>query len=121
MKDKIKEIISELNILTNTFNWKDSLKERRDLIANTATRIERLYKWRDASKREGLSEWVSVEDRLPKRESPDEALPVLVSIGETGPVYEAVYEGNGEFCRSIYEDYPADITHWMPLSSPPKD
>ena len=62
--------------------------------------------------------WISVKDRLPEEPIRGEKIPVLIAEGFNGPVYEAFYEGGGDFCTSMYENYLA-ATHWMPIPNPP--
>ena len=60
------------------------------------------------------SEWISVEDRLPK-----DNVPVIVYKNKYSEVYgnmETAYIHNGIWRGSIGEA----ITHWMPLPEPPK-
>jgi len=57
-----------------------------------------------------MSDWISVEDRVPAERYVD------VLIGG----YD---EFTDEFVIMIesYEDAPETLTHWMPLPEPPKD
>ena len=58
-----------------------------------------------------MSDWISVEERLPKQ-----LTPVLLAMGDV--VTEA------ELCDGIWHTWAyseAEATHWMPLPSPPTD
>lgn len=68
--------------------------------------------------RQITDKWISVEDRLPEEPIRGEKIPVLITEGFNGPVYEAFYEGGGDFCTSMYGNYPT-VTHWMPIPNPP--
>ena len=64
-------------------------------------------------------QWISVDDRLPDEPyNESEYFPILIAEGSNGAVYEANYEGQGDFCTSMYGNYPT-VTHWMPLPEPP--
>lgn len=66
-----------------------------------------------------MSEWISVEDRLPKNNrniSGHDVAVVLVSDGDN--VISSVFaEGFGWI---DFPDMKGDITHWQPLPEPPK-
>jgi hypothetical protein len=59
-----------------------------------------------------MSEWISVEKRLPKNK---EYPVVMVSVDKTG--YTQVDASFGETFRY----HEQKITHWMSLPKPPKD
>lgn len=68
-----------------------------------------------------MSEWISVNDRLPKP-----FLSVLVCIPGKSPlpmIHEGFVNRAGEWitfnCPKVRE--PGEITHWMPMSLPPDE
>jgi len=61
-----------------------------------------------------MSEWISVEDRLPEFEGAV-LLPTLVLRKENPFPTTRLYSGNG-----VWQSR-ATITHWMPLPDPPND
>ena len=80
-----------------------------------------------------MSEWISVEDRLPSREGlePDEVEYVLVSeqyfaaiTGEKLGSYVSIC-GFGHDGWSKFDNFgyvrTENITHWMPMPRPPKE
>lgn len=58
-----------------------------------------------------MSEWISVEDRLP------EFVGEYITFDGISP-YISSYYGNGEWESPDAND--PNITHWMPLPEPPK-
>lgn len=82
---------------------------------------------------EGMSEWISVEDRLPSLEGlePDEVEYVLVSeqyfdaiTGEKLGSYVSIC-GFGHDGWSKFDNFgyvrTENITHWMPMPCPPQE
>ena len=57
-----------------------------------------------------MSEWISVEDRLPEKNTS-----VLVST-DNGIVFQCLYAYDG---WDLWEGNEVNITHWMPLPEPP--
>ena len=82
-----------------------------------------------------MSEWISVEDRLPTLENDGESL-LIFHFGHTGYAFWDQWKepGRGEIqahdgqefmIRNSDSDYgglfiAGDVTHWMPLPEPPK-
>lgn len=78
-----------------------------------------------------MSEWISVEDRLP-----DEGVPVWgATLGQFPMIAALQVDADGWLWGEVYAHYPSDgkwacdyevnddyswITHWMPLPEPPK-
>ena len=65
-----------------------------------------------------VQEWISVEDRLP------EVGGYVVCIAKRNPFSRfmpmvAKIEKNG-WVNPITEQYISEVTHWMPMSNPPK-
>jgi len=65
-----------------------------------------------------MSEWISVEDRLPKRASWSGDR-VLVYT-EEGYIHTGLYEGQAHDEWMDEFNDSGLITHWMPLPEPPK-
>lgn len=67
-----------------------------------------------------MSNWISVNDRLPfsKYGESDSVL----TVSESG-IYEILYFDGGCWCKPTGEIRNActKITHWMPLPEPPKE
>ena len=59
-----------------------------------------------------MSEWISVEERLPDKNKP------VIAADRFGEVFEATY-GFGRWTPAYDEYETAAVTHWMPLPSPP--
>jgi hypothetical protein len=53
-------------------------------------------------------EWISVDDRLPEEDKP------IIVFGKDGA---EIYSG---FHVMDFNNYYKDVTHWMPLPSPPE-
>lgn len=64
--------------------------------------------------------WISVEDELPPKKSEYDALSNNVLATDGKEIYESVY--NHDFEEWFTHDLWAinNITHWMPLPSPPE-
>jgi hypothetical protein len=64
-----------------------------------------------------MSEWISVEDELPNDES---GYKVLVSANDIVGQWVEILNYNGK-CWIVDGgvEYPAIVTHWMPLPKPP--
>lgn len=62
-------------------------------------------------------EWISVKDRFPEEV-------YCIVYGTTydpeSIVIQAMYKGNGQFVFGEY-DHHIEVTHWMPLPSPPEE
>ena len=64
-----------------------------------------------------MSEWISVEDRLPDDES---GYRVLVTANDILSQWVEILNHNGKFwVIDGGVEYPAIVTHWMPLPKPP--
>lgn len=59
-------------------------------------------------------EWISVDDRLP-----EENQTVLVWAGGLGCSQIDFHSGKF-YCEYFPENYEENITHWMPLPTPPE-
>lgn len=59
------------------------------------------------------SDWVKCSERMPELN-----VPVLVHTGSGMRIDKAYDFGDGV---SFYEDLYGDVTHWMPLPTPPQD
>ena len=64
-----------------------------------------------------MSEWISVEDRLPDNDEPERFLILTNDI--TGEWQEVARYFAGYWFFDNEEDYPSTVTHWMPLRKPP--
>ena len=60
-----------------------------------------------------MSDWISVEDKLP-----DEFQEVLSFAGHNG-IAHSIYRAEN-FKKSLVVWLHLDVTHWMPLPEPPK-
>ncbi|MGI9569505.1 MAG: DUF551 domain-containing protein [Desulfobulbia bacterium] len=60
-----------------------------------------------------MSEWISVEDRLPESEG------MYLCYSENG-IQQVVYSA-ARYERYSEHFMPFNITHWMPLPEPPED
>ena len=58
-----------------------------------------------------MSEWISVEERLPER-----LVDVLLCYGDGSIGIDCWFDGLGGF---LLEDFHGKVTHWMPLPEPP--
>lgn len=73
--------------------------------------------WADAH-----TNWISVEDELPPKESEYDDNSIVVLATDGNGVYKGLYR-SGEYLSGWFTcDLWAldDITHWMPLPQPPK-
>ena len=80
-----------------------------------------------------MSEWISVEDRLPSREGlePDEVEYVLVSEQSFDAITGEKLGGSVSICGFEHDGWSKvdnfgcvrteNITHWMPLPKPPQE
>lgn len=66
-----------------------------------------------------MTEWISVEDRLPEYTTQVRGSRFVIVIANCngGGVGEAMYE---EGVWTMLGGIPAPITHWMPLPDPPR-
>jgi len=69
-----------------------------------------------------MSEWISVEDKVP------DILDDVLATNESGSVFEASYWAVGEFVSKfrigrlgIKATHDDTVTHWMPLPEPPQE
>ena len=65
------------------------------------------------------SDWISVEERLPKP-----YVSVLVYMPEERPlptVHEGFLAREGVWYANHFDRDPGDVTHWMPMPEPPKE
>lgn len=58
-----------------------------------------------------MTDWISVEDRLPP--------PGMYLISDSNSVYVAEFDRNWGFCPDVGPWFKS-VTHWMPLPEPPK-
>lgn len=68
-----------------------------------------------------MSEWISVEDRLPPN-----YIPVLCYIPSlSSSMWQTVHEchigADGEWHLATAPAYREEVTHWMPLPEPPEE
>ena len=61
-----------------------------------------------------MSEWISVEDRLPEK-----AVPVLICNPHWAYCVVANYAGCGVWMDTWHQRMTYTPTHWMPLPEPP--
>ncbi len=77
-------------------------------------------------------EWISVEDRIPKKESVEDRIPkkeIVLVYDQNEGIHTAYLSVNFWFCHCECTDGVAlydgsalyNVTHWMPLPSPPKE
>ena len=102
VKEKLVELLTEFYGCDPMYYNVDALAIADHLIANGVT----------------VQEWVSVKDRLPevggyvvciaKRNPFSRFMPMVARIDKNGWV------------NPITEQYISEVTHWMPLSQPPK-
>ena len=59
-----------------------------------------------------VQEWISVKDRLPKADE------IVIICTEKGFVYAGDLIGDTWFLDN--DSWTANVTHWMPLPTPPK-
>lgn len=66
-----------------------------------------------------MNEWISVKERLPEK------LAKVITYDSTHKIVHAMeYDGEGFQAHRCVRDewlYDARITHWMPLTEPPKE
>ena len=65
-----------------------------------------------------MSEWISVEDRLP-----EDNVEVMVNRKDNGFWWGVISKANGLFFVRFGNDWMdvSDVTHWMPLPSAPEE
>jgi hypothetical protein len=103
---KEKQIEEMARVVDEIFKSELGVNFNDDILAKIA---ERLY---DADCRK-QSEWISVEERLPKE------LTHVIICDEDGTVGEAFCYKEGRF-EWIDSEEIAFVTHWMPLPEAPK-
>jgi len=64
-------------------------------------------------------EWISVEDRLPKKYVTVRIWPTFGDDSLMESMDRGSIQDNGWFCGNYGSVYSRDVTHWMPLPSPP--
>ncbi len=69
--------------------------------------------WYRESELTPATDWVKCSERMPELD-----VPVLVHTGSGMRIDKAYDFGDGV---SFYEDLYGDVTHWMPLPTPPQD
>ena len=76
-----------------------------------------------------MSEWISVEDRLPENANEDTGVLIHFENGSIETVHMEYWtdgtgglddDSNQMYCK-MYENHKPAFTHWMPLPKPPKD
>lgn len=64
--------------------------------------------------------WISVNDRLPPKESPDYSVDVIVTDGKHTTIGYYIYR-TGNWIQ-YYDDFPfRDISHWSPIPELPEE
>lgn len=64
--------------------------------------------------------WISVNDRLPPKESPDYSADVIVTDGKHTSIGYYIYR-TGNWIQ-YYDDFPfRDISHWSPIPELPEE
>ena len=61
-----------------------------------------------------MSEWISVEDRLPD----DVGYYIVATVFSYAPVRTGHFKRNSDNPWAYFQ--PGEITHWMPLPEPPE-
>lgn len=100
-------------------------QERQDIyhIALDEKRLAYIKGAKDMIDRTAVDKWISVEDRLPSegqdvlccQETSEVAVMSNYSMGQ---FYLQKYQSEGE---RIFKSMWADVTHWQPLPTPPKN
>ena len=62
--------------------------------------------------------WISVEERLPE---PKEDVALYIRCGDVSFIRTGWRMGNGQFICPNDSLSGYEVTHWMPLSEPPKE
>lgn len=66
-----------------------------------------------------MSEWISVEERLP--DDMDAEVTVDALAYEDGVIHQAFYDkSSGVWIDTDGDELHGEVTHWMPLPEPPK-
>lgn len=66
------------------------------------------------------NDWISVNDRLPPKESPDYSVDVIVTDGKHTSIGYYIYR-TGNWIQ-YYDDFPfRDISHWSPIPKLPEE
>ena len=71
-----------------------------------------------------MSEWISVEDKLPPKDKDDKdwSIPVLYyHYNILGWMYVGMYSFKDKCWSGTYGNLNNLTTHWMPLPNPPKE
>ena len=100
------------------------IDECSQMVYDAANQIERDQK-ELAALREKVTQWISVEDRMPDTVPCDagtEYSEAVVVWTNGNKAMIAVWDGIDWICPcDFWEAWGEEITHWMPLPEPPKE